>query len=344
MQAVHPVGYAQLRARRAGAPRPRHVPGRARSRSPSRPPPPPISRSSSSAPTTRSSPRATTARRSRCPARRTSWSRRALAANPRTIVVVNAGAPVLLPWLDEVPCVLWAWLGGQEWPEALADVLTGVDRADRAPALDAPRPRVRRARAGRDPRRRRHRVPRGRPRRVPLAGTRLGRTPAAPFGHGLGWTTWEYEARRRARPSRPTGRSSCDVTVRNTGARDGREVVQVYVEAPAGDERPVRWLGGFAVVHAAAGEHAVVRVRVDAQAFRTWDSAQPGWVTPAGTYPIRVGRSSQRPAPHGRRGPPSPTPRSDTQPDRAPTLRSDEIRSPVGPVRPAVPHSARRHS
>ena len=54
----------------------------------------------------------------------------------------------------------------------------------------------------------------------------------------------------------------------------------------------MRWLGGFSVVHASAGEHAVVRVRVDAKAFRTWDSAQPGWVTPAGTYPIRVGRSS----------------------------------------------------
>ena len=70
-------------------------------------------------------------------------------------------------------------------------------------------------------------------------------------------------------------------------------MVQVYVEPPHEDEtRPVRWLGGFAVVHAAAGAPADVQVRVDADAFRTWDSALPGWVTPAGTYPIRVGRSS----------------------------------------------------
>ena len=70
-------------------------------------------------------------------------------------------------------------------------------------------------------------------------------------------------------------------------------MVQVYVEPPAPDaSRPVRWLGGFAVVHATAGAHAEVQVRVDARAFRTWDSALPGWVTPAGTYPIRVGRSS----------------------------------------------------
>lgn len=217
-----------------------------------------------------------------------------LAANPRTIVVVNAGAPVLLPWLDEVPCVVWAWLGGQEWPDALADVLTGVtEPTGRLPwtlpahETDVPVPDA-----------------------VPVDGVveyhegvhvgyrswlRLGRTPAAPFGHGLGWTTWEYESVRLHGPGavEVDGSVVLEVRVRNTGARDGREVVQVYVEPPGEDEsRPVRWLGGFAVVHAAAGAHADVQVRVDARAFRTWDSALPGWVTPAGTYPIRVGRSS----------------------------------------------------
>jgi len=214
----------------------------------------------------------------------------ALAANPRTIVVVNAGAPVLLPWLDEVPCVLWAWLGGQEWPDALADVLTGItEPTGRLPwtlpahESDVPVPHA-----------------------VPVDGVidyhegvhvgyrswlRLDRTPAAPFGHGLGWTTWEYEAVSHSVEA--DGSVVLDVRVANTGPRNGREVVQAYVEPPSGDEnRPVRWLGGFAVVHAAAGAHADVQVRVDAKAFRTWDSALPGWVTPAGTYPIRVGRSS----------------------------------------------------
>ena len=216
----------------------------------------------------------------------------ALAANPRTIVVVNAGAPVLLPWLDEVPCVLWAWLGGQEWPEALADVLTGVTEPDRPPALDAPRARVRRPGARRGPRRRRRRLPRGRPRGVPL----LAPARSYPGGPLRSRPRLDHVGVRRASrsPPGPDGSLLLDVTVRNTGARDGREVVQVYVEPPEASayERPVRWLGGFSVVHAAAGEHAVVQVRVDAHAFRTWDSAQPGWVTPAGTYPIRVGRSS----------------------------------------------------
>lgn len=222
-----------------------------------------------------------------------------LAANPRTVVVVNAGAPVLPPWLDEVPCVVWAWLGGQEWPEALADVLTGVtEPSGRLPWTlpahedDVPVPDA-----------------------VPVAGVveyhegvhvgyrswlRLGRTPAAPFGHGLGWTTWEHESVALAQTSADGG-VDLDVTVVNTGPRAGREVVQVYVEPPAetaetadtsSADRPVRWLGGFTVVHAAPGERTTARVHVRADALRTWDPACHGWVTPAGTYTLRVGRSS----------------------------------------------------
>ncbi|ROS25961.1 beta-glucosidase [Cellulomonas sp. PhB150] len=215
-----------------------------------------------------------------------------LAANPRTIVVVNAGAPVLLPWLDEVPCVVWAWLGGQEWPEALGDVLAGrTEPSGRLPwtlpanETDVPVPHA-----------------------VPVDGVidyhegvhvgyrswlRLDRTPAAPFGHGLGWTAWEHDSATATLAA--DGGLTVDVTVCNTGPRAGREVVQVYVEPPAGSpsgDRPVRWLGGFAVVHAEPGERTTVPVRVDAQAFRTWDTARSGWVTPPGTYRIRVGRSS----------------------------------------------------
>jgi beta-glucosidase len=123
---------------------------------------------------------------------------------------------------------------------------------------------------------------------------RLGRTPAAPFGHGLGWTTWEHEDASVLHET-DDGSVTVHVSVRNTGTRAGREVVQVYVEppetSPVGD-RPVRWLGAFAVVHAEPGERTTVPVRVDARAFRTWDTERSGWVTPAGTYRLRVGRSS----------------------------------------------------
>ena len=220
-----------------------------------------------------------------------------LAANPRTVVVVNAGAPVLLPWLDRAPCVVWGWLGGQEWPDAVADVLAG--RAEPAGRLPWTLP----ARAQDVP------VPDA----VPVDGVveyregvhvghrswdLLGRTPAAPFGHGLGWTTWEHLSATLA-GQQADGSVELAVTVRNAGPRPGREVVQVYVEPPEGTprgERPVRALGGFAVVDAEPGVTTTVRVPVAVQAFRTWqagDAGRGGWTVPAGTYRLRIGRSSR---------------------------------------------------
>lgn len=214
--------------------------------------------------------------------------RAVLAVQPNTVVVVNAGAPVLLPWLDEAPCVVWGWLGGQEWADGVADALSGVaEPSGRLPwtlparLADVPVPDA-----------------------VPVDGIvdyaegvdvgyrgweRLDRVPAAPFGHGLGWTAWTYAD---AQASHDEDGVTVAVTLTNTGRRRGREVVQVYVEPPAGPagDRPVRWLGGFAVVDADPGATTTVQVRLHPHALRTWNS---GWATPPGTYPIRVGRSSR---------------------------------------------------
>lgn len=225
--------------------------------------------------------------------------RRVAAANPRTVVVVNAGAPVLLPWLDEVSTVLWGWLPGQEAGTALADVLTGATEPSGRLPWTLP------ARFEDVP------VPHARPVDgvVEYAeGTDVGYrawerrlaagpdapAPAAPFGHGLGWTTWEYEdavlARGEAHDAPAT--LTVYVTVRNTGPRAGREVVQVYVEAPAGGPaRPVRWLGGFAVTDVAAMGSATVRVQVPERALQVWDPDTAAWTTPSGTYRLRTGRS-----------------------------------------------------
>lgn len=89
------------------------------------------------------------------------------------------------------------------------------------------------------------------------------------------------------------------MTVRNAGTRASREVVQVYVEPDAASAhdaseapyRPVRWLGGFAVVDAAPGETTTARVRVPARAFQTWDVPAQQWVTAAGGHVLRAGRS-----------------------------------------------------
>ncbi|WP_454854616.1 glycoside hydrolase family 3 C-terminal domain-containing protein [Promicromonospora soli] len=230
--------------------------------------------------------------------------RRVAAASPRTVVVVNAGAPVLLPWLDDVPTVLWGWLPGQEAGTALADVLTGVtEPSGRLPWTlparfeDVPVPHARPVDGVVDYAEGTDVGYRAWERRVaasPDGTTPDAPVPAAPFGHGLGWTTWEYEdavlARGEAHDAPAT--LMVYVTVRNTGRRAGREVVQVYVEAPdGGPSRPVRWLGGFAVADVPAMGSATVRVPVPARALQVWDPLARGWTTPPGTYRLRTGRS-----------------------------------------------------
>jgi len=130
------------------------------------------------------------------------------------------------------------------------------------------------------------------------AWERSGAVPAAPFGHGLGWTTWSYDA--VAGPTwTPDGDLDLHVRVTNTGGRDGREVVQVYLEPPtttataplAERDRPVRWLGGFAVVDVVAGGSADVTVTVPRRRLEVWDTSGARWLLPTGEYRVRVGRS-----------------------------------------------------
>lgn len=229
--------------------------------------------------------------------------RSVLAANPRTIVVVNAGAPVLLPWAYEAPALLWTWLPGQEAGHALADVLLGrIEPSGRLP-WTLP------ARAGDVP------VPDARPHDGVVhysegvhighrAWDRDGLVPAFPFGHGLGWTRWTYRSVALSEPSLsavPPSPASGDglrltVELTNTGPRAGREVVQVYLEPPRdGVDRPVRLLAGFATVQAAPGADATAEVHVPARAFRIWDSEARAWRTPPGRYRLHIGRSSRDP-------------------------------------------------
>lgn len=231
------------------------------------------------------------------PGRQDELVERVLDADPDAVVVVNAGAPVLLPWLDRARTVLWVWFPGQEAGHSIADVLAGaVEPAGRLPWTlpatedDVPVP---------------HAVPAdgvveyGDGVHVGYRGwERSGASPAAPFGHGLGWTTWSYDA-LDAPTWTPDGDLALGVRVTNTGSRDGREVVQVYLEAPTAPEtaplaerdRPARWLGGFAVVDVAAGASADVTVTLPRRQLEVWESSSERWHLPAGEYRIRVGRS-----------------------------------------------------
>jgi beta-glucosidase len=204
------------------------------------------------------------------------------AVNPRTVVVVNAGAPVLLPWANEVAAVLVSWFPGQEAGRALGDVLSGaVEPGGRLPvtwpSAEETLPAV-----------------------TPMNGElsydeglqvgyrwylSTGRDPLFPFGHGLGYTTWAYEGMA-------VDGDTVTVSVRNTGDRDGREVVQLYASRPDSTvERVPRWLIGSAAVDAAPGEVAKALITLGDHNFRHWDSSTHRWMIEPGTYQLRAGRS-----------------------------------------------------
>jgi beta-glucosidase len=213
------------------------------------------------------------------PGRQDELVRRVAAANPRTVVVVNAGAPVLLPWADEVPAVLLAWFGGQEMGHALADVILGdAEPRGRLPTtwpmtedgLPSTRPvdGVLEYREGLG------------------IGYRGGVAARFAFGHGLGYTGWEYLGLA-------VDGSRARVRLRNTGARTGREVVQLYASRPdSAVERPARWLVGFALADAAPGEEVEVDVPVADRALAHWDVAAGGFAVEPGTFTLAAGRSS----------------------------------------------------
>ena len=230
----------------------------------------------------------------RLPGRQDELVERVCAVNPRTVVVVNAGMPVLMPWTSRVAAVLYAWLPGQAMGDALADVLLG--RAEPGGRLPVTMPA--------------HEADAPVLRAVPvhshldydeglLIGYRgydaAGTSPLFAFGHGLGYTSWAYESLTADRAGLPAGADlSIEVTVRNTGPRTGREVVQAYVAGPAvGPGRPVRVLGAFGTVTAAPGTSAAVRLTLPARVFARYDEQAGRWDWLPGQFTIAVGRSSR---------------------------------------------------
>lgn len=215
---------------------------------------------------------------------------RAVAAiNPRTIVVVNSGAPVTLPWRDEVSAVIATWFPGQEFGSALADVLSGDSEPggrlpvtwpaseDHLPVSDV----------------------------APVDGRlhynegvhvghrawlRNGTAPAFPFGSGLGYTTWEISADLTPRSIGRGDDVEIDVRAVNAGSRAGKVVVQAYLErtSPSSVDRPQRWLAGHATTTASPGEDVLLSIPVDARRFAHWDGA---WCTEPGRYRVSVGFS-----------------------------------------------------
>ena len=207
-------------------------------------------------------------------------------ANPNTVVVLNAGASLETPWLAHCRALVYGALGGQAGAGAMVDVLTGkVNPGGKlaetwANAYEETPARDNFAVAGRTVQYR----------EGLYVGYRYYQTAgvpvAFPFGYGLSYTIFAYSDLK-------VTADSVTLTVTNTGARDGAEIVQVYIAKPGAEIfRPVQELKAFARVPLAAGESRTVTLPLDDKAFRYWNTRTDCWEVEGGRYEVRVGASS----------------------------------------------------
>ncbi len=217
------------------------------------------------------------------------------AANPHTVVVVQAGAPVTMPWLSSVSSVLDDWYPGQVDGTALASVLFG--RSDPSGHLPVTFPQSL------------SQVPASTPQQwtgvngqVQFSeGLDIGYrwyddqniTPLFPFGFGLSYTSFHYsDLQIQPSPDGATGDVTVSAKVTNTGSRAGADVAQLYLQDPASAGEPPRQLAGFKRVSLAPGQSTQVTFELTPRSEEWWDTSANGWSSSPGTYRVYVGDSS----------------------------------------------------
>jgi beta-glucosidase len=228
-------------------------------------------------------------------------------ANPQTVVVLENGGPVLMPWLDKVAGVLATWYSGTAGATAIADVLTGaVNPSAKLPVTfpradaDLPHPKLVEEPAASkedwsDEDRMSRKLLAGLP-AFPMKyseGLEVGyawydaqsKPVLFPFGWGLQYTTYSYS-------NLQVSGKSVQFTVTNTGAREGEEIAQVYARMPADAGEPPKRLVGWAKVKLAAGEQKRVTVEIPAERLQMWNEAEHRWTTPAAAVQVEVGPNS----------------------------------------------------
>ena len=214
-------------------------------------------------------------------------------ANPNTVVVMQSGAPVEMPWVGSVRGLVQAWYGGNETGNAIADILFGDVNPSGKLCLSFPR------RVADNPAFLNLRAENGRT----LYGEDVyigyryyeyaEREVLFPFGHGLSYTTFTLEELDVVESG---GKIVVDVTVRNTGDAKGQEVVQVYVAPPPRQavNRPRKELKGFAKVELTPGQSERIRVGFETKyAASYWDEHRGKWCAEAGEYEVIVSDSSE---------------------------------------------------
>ena len=232
-------------------------------------------------------------------------------ANPHTIVVLETGTAVTMPWIDKVAGVVEAWYAGSSGHKALADVLVGdVNPSGKLPLTftiseaDLPHPNrpeippASQAHAG-------DVADNGAPSSNASARTGYAvhydeggavgykwfeeqhKKPLFAFGFGLSYTTYAYSGL-----TVDSGTKTVRFTVKNTGKRPGVEIAEVYARLPKGTDEPYKRLVGWTRVGLAPGESKTVSVAVDDRALKIFDEERNAWNMTSGDYQVLVGGSS----------------------------------------------------
>ena len=222
-------------------------------------------------------------------------------ANARTVVVLETGSPVLMPWLGSVGAVVEAWYPGTNGGEAIARVLTGeVDASGRLPATfpasEAQLPRkavdgLAEIKADKDAR---FTVD------YNIEGAAVGykwfdlkgHKPLFAFGHGLSYTTFAYSGLKAAPKD---GAIAVSFKVANSGKRDGKAVPQVYVSKVGGGWEAPKRLGGWSKLAVKAGQSADATVAIDPRTLAVYDGKAGKWKIAAGEYEVMLSTAADAP-------------------------------------------------
>jgi beta-glucosidase len=237
------------------------------------------------------------------------------AANPHTIVVLETGGAVLMPWADKVAAVVEAWYPGIRGSESIANILFGeVNPSGKLPLTfpkseaDLPHP----IHVGPPKPDANHPVPKlaGAPGLIGMAmgigpffdvnydeGLKVGykwydaekKAVLFPFGFGLSYTTFAYSALKVT----PGDATTVSFTVKNTGKRAGSEIAQVYASLPEAAGEPPNRLVGWTRIDLASGESKQATITVNRERLTVFDEESDSWKLPSGQYTLRVGASSR---------------------------------------------------
>jgi beta-glucosidase len=215
-----------------------------------------------------------------------------LRVNPNTLVVLNTGSPVKMPWADKAEAIMQTWFAGQEFGNALVDIITGeINPSGRLPTSfpknieDTP---AFNSYPGKD-------LQMNYDEKL-LVGYRWydkkNIKTLFPFGHGLSYTNFEYSDLEV--DVHPKNMVSCKFSVRNTGQVAGIETAQCYVSFKTiDDSEPEKTLQGFSKIALNPNDESSIEINLNSRNFSSWNVAKRSWEVRAGSYEILIGSSAE---------------------------------------------------